>query len=280
MIKKWEAKILVDLLKQEMNKKHRMIFGGMVLFLFIVTILMAVIGQNTKTLDGYKWMNTFGGITPVIEMLVTVIITTRFAGVDSNQQVRMNMKKHHKLTIFTAKVITCIISYLILLAVSVITIIMMKYLIFPAKPLAGRLALELQWATLGNMAYVLIFSTFVMMVIGFCKTWYSAIAFGIACNYITEAIAGVFMIFIYVHRELIYNPFNFFFVEKQIQDGMKHMMTRLSLNQIIVGSIMYAMMFFVISAIIFVFIRKFPTNEELMAQKNVKHKHATATQNI
>jgi hypothetical protein len=271
MIKKREAKLLVDLLRQEMNKKDRWIFGGMVLFLFVVTILMAVIGQNTKTLDGYKWMNNFGGITPIIEMLATVIVATRFAGVDSNERVRINMENHNKFTIFVSKVITCTVSYLILLAVAVVTIIMMKYLIFPARPLAGRLALELQWATLGNMAYVLIFSTFVMMVIGFCKTWYSAIAFGIACNYITEAIAGVFMIFIYVHRELIYNPFNFFFVEKQIQDGMKHMMTRLSLNQIIVGSIMYAMVFFVISAIIFMFIRKFPTNEELMAKKTPRH---------
>ena len=88
------------------------------------------------------------------------------------------------------------------------------------------------------------------------------------------------MIFIYNNRQLIWNPFNFFFVEKQIQDGMKHMMTRLTLNQIIAGSIVYAGIFFVIGFIIFVFIRKFKTDDELIAKrqakKNKKQKLQTA----
>ena len=47
-----EANVLVDLLKQEMNKKNRLIFLAMAVFLVIVTILMAVIGKDTRTLDG------------------------------------------------------------------------------------------------------------------------------------------------------------------------------------------------------------------------------------
>lgn len=271
---------MVDLLKQEMNKKNRIIFLAMAVFLVIVTILMAVIGKDTRTLDGYKLMNTFGGITPVIELLATIITATRFAGVDSNKQVRQNMESHSKTTIFFSKVITCMVGYFILLALSVLTIIFMKYLVFPESAFAGKLALELQWATLGNIAYVFIFESFVIMVIGFCKTWYGSIAFGVALNYITELIAGIFMIFIYNNRQLIWNPFNFFFVEKQIQDGMKHMMTRLTLNQIIAGSIVYAGIFFVIGFIIFVFIRKFKTDDELIAKrqakKNKKQKLQTA----
>lgn len=265
-----EANILVDLLKQEMNKKNRIIFAGMVVFLFIVTILMAVIGKNTKTLDAWKLMNSLGGITTVLTLLATIITTTRFAGVDSNKQIRENMEKHSKITIFFSKVITIWVSYFILLAVAVLTILFMKYLIFPENAFAGKVALELQWATLGSIAYFFIFESFVMMVIGFCKTWYSAIAFGVSLTFITEGIAGLFMIFIYVHRELIYNPFNFFFVEMQIQDGMKHMMTRLTLNKIIAGSIIYAMVFFVIALIIFVYFRKFPTDEELIAKRDNK----------
>ena len=261
---------MVDLLKQEMNKKNRIIFAGMVVFLFIVTILMAVIGKNTKTLDAWKLMNSLGGITTVLTLLATIITTTRFAGVDSNKQIRENMEKHSKITIFFSKVITIWVSYFILLAVAVLTILFMKYLIFPENAFAGKVALELQWATLGSIAYFFIFESFVMMVIGFCKTWYSAIAFGVSLTFITEGIAGLFMIFIYVHRELIYNPFNFFFVEKQIQDGMKHMMTRLTLNKIIAGSIIYAMVFFVIALIIFVYFRKFPTDEELIAKRDNK----------
>lgn len=271
---------MVDLLKQEMNKKNRIIFGCMALFLFIVTILMAIIGKDTKTLDGLKLMNSFGGVTTLIETLITIIVATRFAGVDSNKQVRENIANHHsKRIIFFAKIIASVIAYLLLLVVAVIAILIMKYLIFTDMPLAGRLSLELQWAVLGNMAYTLIFETFVMLVIGFCKTWYSAIAFGIACTYITEIIAGIFMIFIYVHRELIYNPFNFFFVEKQIQDGMKHMMTRLTMNQIVAGSILYALIFFVLAYIIFVYVRHFPTDEELVAKREAKKQKKQKIQN-
>ncbi|UQS84513.1 hypothetical protein MOO46_04460 [Apilactobacillus apisilvae] len=262
-----------DLLKQEMSSHNRKIFGFMALGLFIVTIIMAIVGMETKTLDGWKWMNQFGAVTGIIELLTTIIVATRFAGEESNDQVKENMKSHSKTSIFFSKVITILVSYLLLLLVAIIAVILMKYLVFPHKPLAGTLAEELSWAVLGNIAYFFIFQSFVMMVIGFCKTWYGAIAFGVACTWITEIIAGIFMIFIYTHRKLIYNPFNFFFVEKQIQDGMKHMMTRLSLPQIINGSLIYALVFFIISYILFVYVRKFQTDKDIKKQ-NTKTKMA------
>ncbi|TPR14803.1 hypothetical protein [Apilactobacillus timberlakei] len=263
-----------DLLKQEMNSHNRKIFSFMALGLFIVTIIMAITGMETKTLDGWKWMNQFGAVTGVIELLTTIIVATRFAGQESNAQVKENMKNHSKSSIFFSKVITILISYLILLLVAIIAVILMKYLVFPHKPLAGTLAQELSWAVLGNIAYFFIFQSFIMMIIGFCKTWYGAIAFGVACTWITEIIAGIFMIFIYTHRKLIYNPFNFFFVEKQIQDGMKHMMTRLQLPMIIKGSLLYALIFFIIAFIIFVHFRKFNTWNDDEEKNNQDTKEA------
>ncbi|MCK8607105.1 hypothetical protein [Apilactobacillus ozensis] len=242
---------MLKLLKDELSSKNRKIFAIMAALLALFVIVLGVGIKFTKVLGGIKYTTSLGNATSLLTIFMVIMASTSISGKDTLAKINEDSKSHSRLSIFTAKLIKIAISYFGLIAVNLVAVIIMKHLLYPKTDLDSAIITKMLAAAGGNLVYEFLLVSFVLLVCSRMKDTYASVALGISMIYITQLVAGIFMIVLYTNRALRWNPFNFFFVEKEVVTPLTHMMTKLHVDQIIWGSLGYGLLFLIIAYILF-----------------------------
>ncbi|MCK8624919.1 hypothetical protein [Apilactobacillus xinyiensis] len=242
---------MLNLLKEEFNPKNKKVFAAMAALLALFVIILGVGIKITRVLGGVKYTTSLGNATSLLTIFVVIITCTRISGRDNLQKISENSINHSRLSIFAAKLCSIWLSYLILITINFVMVIIMKFMLFKKTDLDAAIFTKMFSAAGGNLVYEFLLVSFVLMVCSRIKDSLASIALGIAMIYITQVIAGIFMIVLYTNRALRWNPFNFFFVEREVVTPLTHMMTKLHVDQMIWGSLIYGLCFLIIAYILF-----------------------------
>ncbi|MCF6514618.1 ABC transporter permease subunit [Lactobacillus sp. S2-2] len=241
------------LIKQEFYKLFRRrdihIYN---LFLAAITIFAAFYQKNNGT-DGFFFIFHLGIQVPLAIILFTIIMaSTIIAGEFSNDTIKTLLaRRYSRLQIFMSKIIIIFFYYIQAIIVTLIAAIagsmfFLKFNKFPHEA----------WNWLGttieeNSIFLLLLISLVILVSYIAKSSGAAIGLGVAALFGSQIIQAIAINFIPRYEWLKWTPLNFFLTNYQITSGALNKITQFNTNQMILGTVIYSLLFYIIAYYVF-----------------------------
>lgn len=241
------------LIKQEFYKLFRRkdihIFN---IFLIAITIFVAFYQKNNGT-DGFFFIFNLGMQVPLAIILFTIIMaSTIIAGEFSNDTIKTLLaRRFSRLQIFISKLIIILFYYVQSLIVTFVAAVVgsvafLKFGSFPKE----------SWNWLGttiesNSVFLLLLISLVILISYIAKSSGAAIGLGVAALFGSSIIQALAINFIPKYEWLKWTPLNFFITNNQIISGAFSKITQFSTNQMILGTVIYSMLFYIIAYYVF-----------------------------
>ncbi|MBW1605127.1 hypothetical protein [Lactobacillus sp. Sy-1] len=247
---------MLTAIKETFAKKGKLtlIFGAL---LALYIIVVAVWGAFGNLIDADNFFQALGTANVIIGLLMMILASLSFGSRDTREFLTALIDRgHHKITVFFAQIIVLALSYAFFLILSVLLVIGMQLTVFKGQGMSSFTQFNI--VIYGNMIHMFIMSTmiiFFMVMFRGIKGRLAAIATGIGINYGGLGIAWIGFLFVYHHRFLKWEPFNFLMVENQLIKPINHTLTKLYRPEAISGSLIYGVIFTLLALCLFLYMK-------------------------
>ena len=231
------------------------------LYLFNAILILYVIGVSLsckyeQLMPSINFLPSLGTAVNFITAMIIILAALSFSGKRAHQQIsKFLMTRATKINVFWSKIIVLLIQYLELAAVTFIFSILTQRIIFHGKYLIPNTAhvIYVMGTTIsGNFIYSSLLVSATILFSNVIKSAAGTMAASFGLQYLGEIPMGGFMILVYHHRWLKFNPFNFLFVQNQIVKPINHTMSKISMVGAVVGSIFYTIIFLLFAYLAFI----------------------------
>ncbi|MEJ6399829.1 hypothetical protein [Nicoliella lavandulae] len=245
---------MLTALKETFAKKNKMtLIMGIILAAYI--ILVALGGTFGNLINAYNFLGQLGTASNIIELFIMILASLAFTSSNSRTFLDgLHQKGIAKPVIFIAQLIHMVVAYLFFMIISVILTLLLQVTLFKGADMSSMS--QFYVAIYANAIHMFIMAAliiFVLMIFSRIKGRMAAIATGIGVNYVGLAFAWIGFLFVYHHRMLKWEPFNFLMVENQLVKPINHTLTKLYMNEAITGSIIYGIVFLILAFCLFSF---------------------------
>lgn len=242
---------MLALIRQELYKQlHGKFYIGWGIVTLAMALFAGFVYHSSKELSQ---INANGPIfsSAIIVVLVAMIVfassilTTDF----SNNTVKyLFARQFSRGKIFLSKLVTIVVMYVYLLVVSFVSTLIANALFnkmrsIPFDVFGNRIS--------GMSFYLFLMLSLVLLISCLFKSNAVAIAIGIVFYFVVSIINPFLSIFIYYHSWVKYIPLTFLNVYSQTISPMMSEMTKLSLNEMRVGSIIWGIVFLLITYVVY-----------------------------
>ncbi|UQS87394.1 hypothetical protein MOO44_04375 [Nicoliella spurrieriana] len=247
---------MFNAIKETFAKKGKLslIFGA-ILALYIIVV--AIWGAFGNLINAENFFESLGTANVVIGLLMMILASLSFGSHDTREFLASLIDKgHRKIDVFFSQCIFLVCSYVFFMLISVILVILMQLIVFGGQDMHSFKQFNI--VVYGNAIHMFIMSTMIMFLMVLCrgiKSRMGAIATGIGLNYVGLGIAWIGFLFVYHHRFLKWEPFNFLMVENQLIKPINHTLTKLYRPEAITGSLIYGVIFTVLALCLFLYMK-------------------------
>ncbi|MHA8137578.1 hypothetical protein ACYATM_00375 [Lactobacillaceae bacterium Scapto_B20] len=226
---------------------------GAILALYIIGV--AVWGAFGELINADNFFGMLGTASPIIGALMMIMASLLFSSDDTKQFLgRLLDNGTNRVMVFFSQIIYLFFAYVFFMVISAGLTIILQLTLFGGKSMGSFTKFNM--AIYSNMLHMFILCAmiiFFMQIFNRIKDRLTAVAVGIGINYVGLAIAWIGFLFVYHHRLLKWEPFNFLMVENQLIKPINHTLTKLYMNQAITGSIIYGVIFTILALCLFLF---------------------------
>lgn len=243
-----------DLIKRNFSQRANLLyFFNAILILYIIGVGLG--SHFVQILPPVNFLPTLGTASDIVTGMIIILAALSFSGKKAHRQIDGYLAIHvSKLDIFWSKVITLTIQYVNLILVDVILSVVVQHFMTPGKYINRRTPHVMAIAVGANVLYVFLLASITVLFSTLIKNEAGTIAAGFGFRFLGTAIAGIFMILLYSHRWLKWNPFNALFVGgsySQINNPIYHAMTKMSMPNAIGSAIIYGIIYLFFAYLIF-----------------------------
>lgn len=234
-------------------------FGRENKLLYWLDVILAIYVIGTGLASHYEmiiapidYIRSLGtGIYVITEMML-ILTAVNFAGKKTQDDILKDNSRGASVDkIFWSKISVLGLNYLNLVIVAFISTLFVDKLVFKNKFLNVR-NLHTMMISVGSnflLVFLIVSATIIFSVL--VKSLRGALACGIGVQYLGSALDAPFMILLYHHQWLKWNPFNCFFVQYQINNPINHTMTKLSMADCQISTIFYGLIYLAIAYFVF-----------------------------
>ncbi|MHA8110298.1 hypothetical protein ACYATP_02095 [Lactobacillaceae bacterium Melli_B4] len=245
---------MITAIKSTFAKKGKFtLILGAILALYIIGV--AIWGTLGDLINADNFFGMLGTASPVIGALMMILASLTFSSDDTKQFLgQLSDKGANQVTIFCSQIIYLFFAYVFFMVISAGLTILCQLIFFGGKSMGSFDKFNM--VIYANMLHMFILCSmiiFFMLIFNRIKDRLTAVAVGIGINYIGLAFAWIGFLFVYRHRLLKWEPFNFLMVENQLIKPINHTLTKLYMNQAITGSIIYGVIFTILALCLFLF---------------------------
>lgn len=240
-----------DLIRRNFDQSQRLVFClNALVVLYIIGVGLATRFVSVLPAPNYTQALATGVyIFPAIMIIFTACL---FTGKKNQRQYQFDAAKGITFDqVFWSKVITLLLDYISLAIVGFASTLIMEFLIFHDRYLnAGSIHL-MEISVGANFMLTFILVSITILFATLIKSVKGTIAAGLGFQYLGSTLAAPFMILLYSHQWLRWNPFNCLFVQYQINKPINHTMTKLSMPASLFSVIFYALLYLLFAYLIF-----------------------------
>lgn len=243
-----------DLIKKNLSQRAKLLYiFNSILILYIIGVGLG--SHFVQILPAINFLPTLGTASDIVTGMIIILAALSFSGKSAHQEIDTLLAANHsKLNIFWSKVVTLIIQYADLILIDAAVSIIVQYFMTQHKYITGDSLHTMAVAIGANVLYSLLLSSVTTLFSTLIKGCEGTIVAGFGFRFLGTAIAGGFMILLYNHRWLKWNPFNALFVGgsySQINNPIYHDMTKMSMPNAIGSAIIYSIIYLFFAYFIF-----------------------------
>ncbi len=243
-----------DLIKTNFSQRRKLLyFFNAVIILYLLGVSLG--SRFAQLLPTEDFLPKLGTASDIVVLMSIILAAMSFASRSAKSQIsQASQEGSSRLDLFWSKIITLIIQYVDLIIIDAGFAFIFQALIFKGKYDNFHSIYIMAIAVCANALYVFLLGSVTILFSTFAKSAEGALVAGLGFRYLGTIIAGGFMILLYHHRWLKWNPFNCLFVggsEGQITDPMYHAMTKMTMPDVILSAIVYSLIYLFFAYLIF-----------------------------
>ncbi|UQS84512.1 ABC transporter permease [Apilactobacillus apisilvae] len=240
---------MLTLIRQEMYKQiHGKFYIGWSITMLVISLIGGYLMSLTKHVPDKPLEVYSMGIALMIFAMIafaSTIITGDFA---NNTVKYLFARQFSRLSIFMSKIVVMLIMFIYLNVVNFVVTYISKLIFLSDSAIKFKPIIN---SMFGNMWFLLLLIPMVILVSNIAKNNGVAIAFGIVF-YFAASIIGSYLTYLIDKVEIIkWNPLNFLSTNEQFADHSVSTITHLSLTQMEIGTVVYALIFTAIAYTIY-----------------------------
>ncbi|KRM69755.1 hypothetical protein FD06_GL000928 [Apilactobacillus ozensis DSM 23829 = JCM 17196] len=241
---------MLTLLRQELYKQiHGKFYIGWGMIMFIFAMLIGWASNKYHIMSGETYMTRLSGSIQIILIAMIVFASTIISNEFSSGTIKnLLSRQYSRMQVFISKLITILLMYIYLIVVTFISTFIGRMIFFNS----GNIIWKQLGTNLGAYSlFLLLIASAALLISNIAKSSGAAIGIGVAFIFAAQIISTLLQILISHYNWLKWNPFNFINVNNQLTMNGMDKMTLLSNNQMIIGTILYSILFIFVAGFIF-----------------------------
>lgn len=241
------------LIKQEFSKLFRRRDFYIFNILLAAITIFAAFYEKGKQTDAITFIFNLGKNIDLAIILFTIIMaSTMIAGEFSNNTIKTLLaRRYNRLQIYISKLVIIFFYYVQSVIVTIIASIIGSAIFLKF----GKITSD-AWSTLGttiekNFMFLILLISLVILISYIAKSSGAAIGLGVAALFGSSIIQVLAMNLIPKYEWLKWTPLNFFLTTNQIGQSLYRQVTQFSTNQMILGTVIYSLIFYIIAYYVF-----------------------------